>query len=191
MLNTITQDILGCNSCLLRRSCRQPVPGTGNPEAEVMLIGEGPGEHEDEQGLPFVGPSGQLLRELITAAGLDIEDMYLANVIKCRPPFNRDPSAHEIKTCLPFLDAQIKAINPKLILALGRYAMVQFMPDGLITKLHGRPQIVHGRVVVPIIHPAAALRRPEWKPIILQDLRLIPRLLNTPIPTNTGKLTIL
>ncbi len=156
-----------------------------------MLVGEGPGEHEDTQGLPFVGPSGQLLRELVTQADLDIDQMYLANIIKCRPPYNRDPTAGEIAACLPYLDAQINAINPKLILALGRYAMIQFMPDGLITKLHGHPQVVHGRVVVPIIHPAAALRRPEWIPIILQDLRLIPRLLETPIPTTTGKLTIL
>ena len=182
--------IMACNDCPLRARCQAPVPGSGSLTAEVMFVGEGPGEHEDNQGIPFVGPSGQMLRDMITEAG--ISDPFFTNIVKCRPPGNRDPTHHEISTCLHYLDEQIKVINPKVIVAVGRYAVAQFLPDDLITKARGKPHIVHGRVVLPIIHTAAALRRPEWVPMIAGDLRLIPRLLDMPLESNdSARLTIL
>ncbi len=179
ILHPINERILACTDCILRETCLHPVPGSGYPTARIMYIGEGPGAVEDNQGIPFAGPSGQLLRQLSLEAGIPAEDTYFTNIVKCRPPNNRDPHQDEIDTCLHYLDEQIAAINPKVIVPVGRWAMVQFLPDDLITKVHGRPQMVHGRVVMPIIHTAAALRRPEWKPMIAQDLKLIPRILET------------
>ncbi len=191
-LTDIHARILGCTDCALRATCQSPVPGQGSPTARVMYVGEGPGAQEDQQGLPFTGPSGQMLRSMSIEAGVDPGDTYFTNIVKCRPPNNRDPRPEEISTCLHYLDEQIETINPKVIVTVGRYAMVQFLPDDLITKVHGRPHIVNGRVVMPIIHTAAALRRPEWKPMIAQDLRLIPRILElADNPPTEGVLTIL
>ena len=131
-----------------------------------------------------------MLRGLADDAG--IYNYFLTNIVKCRPPNNRDPKPAEISSCLHYLDEQIEAINPKVIIPVGRYAMAQFLPDESIMKVHGTPHIVRGRTILPIIHTAAALRRPELKPLIAADLRLVPRLLNTPIKPNPGaKLTIL
>ena len=179
-LEVLHQEIAGCRLCVLRQRCRQPVPGTGPPSARIMMVGEGPGEEEDKRVAPFVGPSGRLLRQLSQEAGLDIEhEVFLTNIVKCRPPNNRDPAPEEVRTCLPYLDRQIALINPKVIVAIGRHAMMQFLPDEGILKVHGRPRWVNGRIILPIIHPAGAMRNPEWKPSIRQDLRLIPRLLAT------------
>lgn len=192
ILHPINERILACTDCLLRETCKHPVPGSGYQDARVMYIGEGPGAVEDDEGRPFAGPSGQLLRQLSSEAGIPEEYTYYTNIVKCRPPNNRDPRAEEINACLHYLDEQITAINPKVIVPVGRWAMIQFLPDDLITKVHGRPQMVHGRVVMPIIHTAAALRRPEWKPMIAQDLKLIPRILETIAnPPIEGVLTIL
>ncbi len=193
-MNSVTSiqiDILGCKQCPLHQTCKLPVPGHGDRGAsDVMFVGEAPGAEEDQDGTPFRGPSGQLLRDLAEEA--NIGPAYYTNVIKCRPPDNRDPKQSEIDACLHYLDAEIEAINPKVIVAVGRYAMVQFMPDDFITKVHGKPHIVHGRIVIPIIHTAAALRRAEYVPAIRADLRLVPRLLDTPIESSPGaKLTIL
>lgn len=182
--------ILGCNDCVLRAGCIQPIAGSGPDNAQVMFVGEGPGREEDDQTKPFVGPSGQMLRELATSVG--ILDAYYTNIVKCRPPGNRDPLSSEIATCLHYLDEQIAVINPKVIVTVGRYAMAQFLPDDSIMRVHGSPHIVHGRVILPIIHTAAALRRPELKTLIAADLRLVPRLLMTPIkPSLSATLTIL
>lgn len=181
---------MGCIDCPLRAGCTQPVPGSGPSDAQVMFVGEGPGAVEDDKGVPFSGPSGQLLRDLISNAGIQLP--FFTNVVKCRPPFNRDPKQSEINTCLHYLDEQILAINPKVIVPVGRYAMAQFLPDESIMKAHGKPHIVHGRAILPIIHTAAALRRPELQPLISADLRLVPRLLDTRLESNhIAKLTIL
>jgi len=192
ILHPINERILACTDCILRETCLRPVPGSGYQDANIMYVGEGPGAVEDDLGIPFSGPSGQLLRQLSQEAGIPEGATYYTNIVKCHPPNNRDPKPEEINSCLHYLDEQIAAINPKVIVPVGRWAMIQFLPDDLITKVHGRPQVVHGRVVMPIIHTAAALRRPEWKPMIAQDLKLIPRILETlesaPI---SGVLTIL
>lgn len=189
-LDTIHITIRGCHDCTLRAGCIQPVPGSGPAQTDVMFIGEGPGAEEDTRGIPFSGPSGQMLRDM--AWNADILLAFFTNIIKCRPPHNRDPSPTEIRACLHYLDEQIEVIDPKVIVTVGRYAMVQFLPDKSIMKVHGTPHIVRDRVILPIIHTAAALRRPELVPLIAADLRLVPRLLNTPIrPTTGAKLTIL
>lgn len=190
-LQLIHDRILACTDCPLRGGCIGPVPGSGSDTAQIMYVGEGPGAEEDGKD-PFMGPSGQLLRRLSMEAGIPPDDVYSTNIVKCRPPNNRDPKPEEINSCIHYLDEQIAAINPKVIVPVGRWAMIQFLPDDLITKVHGRPQMVHGRVVMPIIHTAAALRRPEWKPMIAQDLKLIPRILETlEHPPVEGVLTIL
>ncbi len=188
----IHKHIKACHDCPLRAGCKAPVPGVYfRPTTDpcVMFVGEGPGAEEDGKE-PFIGPSGQMLRSMIEE--VPIHNAYLTNMVKCRPPNNRDPHPSEINACNHHLEAEIQAINPKVIVAVGRYAMAQFLPDDLITKARGKPHIVHGRVVLPIIHTAAALRRPEWVPVIAGDLRLIPRLLDTPLESNdSAKLTIL
>jgi DNA polymerase len=155
-----------------------------------MFVGEGPGRNEDEQGRPFVGESGQMLRDMVDEVMFSIP--FFTNIVKCRPPNNRDPHQSEIDACLHYLDEQIQVIDPKVIVPVGRYAMAQFLPDDSIMKVHGQPKIVHGRIILPILHTAFALRRREMKPLIEADLRLVPRLLDTPIPQDSGaKLTIL
>lgn len=188
---TIHLQVLACTDCPLRAGCKQPVPGSGSSNANVMFVGEAPGADEDQLGDPFMGTSGQMLRRLV--ASLDLpNDPFYTNVVKCRPPNNRDPYQSEINTCLHYLDEQIEAINPKVIVAVGRYAMAQFLPDDSITKARGTPRIVHGRIILPIMHTAAALRRPELVPLIAGDLHLIPRLLDTPLESShSAKLTIL
>lgn len=177
-------DVRACHACVLRDTCTIPVAGDGNHTADVMFIGEGPGAEEDNQGVPFSGPSGQMLRRLADSAS--IIDPYYTNVVKCRPPGNRDPTNEEIKTCRRFLNEEIHLVQPKVIVAVGRYAMNQFMPDESITKARGKPRVVHGRVVLPIMHTAAALRRPELETQIAADLRLVPRLLQTPLESSQG-----
>jgi DNA polymerase len=183
--------IMACTDCPLRAGCKQPVPGSGSEYADVMFVGEGPGAEEDGQGNPFMGPSGQMLRDFVASLELD-NDPFYTNVVKCRPPNNRDPYQSEINSCLHYLDEQIEAINPRVIVAVGRHAMRQFLPDDSIMKARGTPRIVHGRVVLPIVHTAAALYSPELKPLIAGDLRLIPRLLDTPLESShNARLTIL
>ena len=181
--------ILACTDCGLRDGCKSPIPGNGSEQAEVMLVGEAPGAEEDQDGIPFIGVSGRLLRDMVSEAG--IAQTYYTNVVKCKPPYNRDPTPEEISTCQHYLNEEVLAINPKVIVTVGRFAMMQFLPDDLITKVHGKPHIVNGRIILPIIHTAAALRRPEYIPLIRADLKLVPRLLATKLETQEHKLTVL
>jgi DNA polymerase len=142
-----------------------------------MFVGEGPGFHEDQQGRPFVGAAGKYLDELLQGIGLSRDQVFITNIVKCRPPQNRDPLPDEIEACRPYLLRQITLIEPKLIVTLGRIALAAFLPDAQIGQVHGKPRKVGGRIVVPIYHPAAALRLPSWKPIIEQDFGRIPSLL--------------
>jgi uracil-DNA glycosylase family 4 len=158
-------------------------PGTnlvfadGNPDTKVMLIGEAPGYHEDQQGKPFVGAAGQLLNKLLASAGLKREDVYITNVLKNRPPNNRDPLPEEIQEASRFLDGQIEIINPEIIITLGRFSMTKFLPGAKITQTHGQPKRVGPRVVVPMFHPAAALRSGEVMNLTKADFEKLPEIL--------------
>lgn len=143
-----------------------------------MLIGEGPGYHEDRQGRPFVGPSGKFLDELLAMAGLARSDVFIANVIKCRPPQNRDPLPDEVQTCTStYLFRQVEIINPRVIVTLGRFSMMLYLPGEKISRIHGQPRTVNGRLIVPMLHPAAALHQPQNRPLIEADFRRLPAIL--------------
>lgn len=173
-LETIAQEVRTCTDCELCRSRTNAVPGAGNPHARVMLIGEGPGFHEDKQGLPFVGQSGKLLTELLAEAGLRREDVFITNVVKCRPPGNRDPFPDEIAACSQYLNRQIEAIDPDVIVTLGRFSMSRWFAGQRISQIHGKPKKVGERLIVPMFHPAAALHQRAILPEIQADFRNLP-----------------
>jgi DNA polymerase len=139
-----------------------------------MFIGEGPGFHENEQGRPFVGASGKFLDQLLAQAGLERSDVFIANVVKCRPPANRDPQPDELQACNEYLEGQIKAINPSIIVTLGRISMGRYVPGAKITSIHGQMQNIDGKFVIPMYHPAAALHQPALRPAILADFAKLP-----------------
>ncbi len=176
-LEQVASEVVGCPLCELSRSRTNAVPGEGNPKARVMLIGEGPGYHEDQQGKPFVGASGKFLSELLTNAGLSREEVFITNVVKCRPPGNRDPLPDEIAACQPYLKRQIALIDPDVIVTLGRFSMSQFFPGERISKIHGQPKEIDHRLYVPMYHPAAALHQGALRATIQEDFDKLPRLL--------------
>jgi DNA polymerase len=153
------------------------VPGDGPPDAAILFIGEAPGYHEDRQGRPFVGPAGQLLNEMLSGIGLRREQVFVTNLVKHRPPGNRDPEPEEIAACRGFLDRQIELVNPRVIVTLGRFAMEKFMPGVRISQVHGQARQIQGRTFVPAIHPAAALHNGSWRPLLEQDFQALGRLL--------------
>jgi uracil-DNA glycosylase family 4 len=161
----------------IAKSCLNPVPGEGNPDAEVMLVGEAPGGQEDKLGQPFVGASGKFLTEMLTSINLRRDDVFITSIVKFRPPENRDPSEEEIKACLPYLLAQIKVIQPKLIVFLGRYSMNVFFPELKISQAHGNVFRRQGQVFLPLYHPAAALYNGSMRQILLEDFAKIPTIL--------------
>lgn len=164
--------------CPLFATATHVVPGEGNVDTEIMFIGEAPGKNEDEQGRPFVGAAGKFLNELIGSIGFKREDIFIANIIKHRPPGNRDPLPDEIKAYGPWLDEQLKIIDPLLIVTLGRFSMEYLLGPGLsITKVHGQPKRRNNRVVIPMYHPAAALYRGDLRPILAADFKKIPAVL--------------
>ncbi|MEE8336596.1 MAG: uracil-DNA glycosylase [Dehalococcoidia bacterium] len=171
------EEIADCPNCELARRRTQTVPGSGPASAEIMLIGEAPGAREDEQGVPFIGPAGRFLDELLASVGLSRETVYIANVVKCRPPDNRDPQPAEIAACQPFLDRQIAIIDPKLIVTLGRFSMARWFSGTTISRVHGQPKRVDGRYVIPMYHPAAALHRGSLRGEIMADFARLPELL--------------
>lgn len=181
-LADISQEVVSCTKCGLAESRTHAVPGEGNPRAEIMFIGEGPGQREDEQGRPFVGPAGRLLDQLLDKINIKREDVFIANVIKCRPPGNRDPLPEEAEACWPYLEQQIREINPKLIILLGRHALERFVPGKKISAVRGKPlrrEIPHlGRLVFyPIFHPAAALHQPRFMEDLEADFMRIPKVI--------------
>ncbi len=176
-LAQVAQEVRVCKKCALFRSRKNAVPGEGPAEAEIMFVGEAPGFHENEQGLPFVGAAGNFLNELLAQAGLQRPKVWITNVVKCRPPGNRDPLPEEIDTCNQYLERQIAAINPKIIITLGRYSMGKFMPGAKISSVHGQMRKVGDRFVIAMFHPAAALHQASIKPAILKDFAQLPKLL--------------
>ena len=169
ILHEIAQQASVCEKCELHYSRKNAVAGAGNPNAEIMFIGEAPGFHENEKGLPFVGAAGQFLDELLENNGMSRESVFITNVVKCRPPGNRDPQQEELNACNDYLDRQIAAINPLVIVTLGRFSMAKFIPNGKVSEIHGKPQWVRSRLIVPMYHPAAALHQPRWRPELEDD----------------------
>ena len=178
-LTQVAKEVLVCTKCDLSKSRRNAVPGEGPANAEIMCIGEGPGYHEDQQGLPFVGAAGQFLNELLEQAGLKRSEVWITNVVKCRPPGNRDPQTDELAACDPYLERQIEAINPTIIITLGRYSMAKFMPGAKISQVHGQMRRVGDRFVIAMFHPAAALHQLALKPTIMADFAKLPKQLET------------
>ncbi|MBI2938838.1 MAG: uracil-DNA glycosylase [Chloroflexi bacterium] len=170
-------EIAACTQCSLAWGRVMSVHGEGPDNARIMFIGEAPGWHENQQGRPFVGPAGQFLEELLASIGLKRQDVFIANVVKCRPPNNRDPLPAEIAACDPFLERQIAVINPRVIVTLGRYSMAKFFPGESISKIHGVPRRQDGRIVFPMYHPAAALHQPALRQTILADIQKLPAIL--------------
>jgi DNA polymerase len=153
------------------------VPGEGPEEADLLFIGEAPGWHEDQQGHPFVGPAGRFLDDLLDSIGLRREQVYIANVIKCRPPQNRDPLPSEMQSCRKWLDRQIEIIQPKMIITLGRYSLARYFPNESIGKIHGKPRKIGNVICYPMYHPAAALHQGSLRKIIEADMLQIPQIL--------------
>ncbi len=176
-LAQIASEVSVCTSCVLHKTRNKSVPGEGPENAEIMLIGEGPGFNENEQGRPFVGAAGKFLEELLAQAGLKRSDVWIGNVVKCRPPNNRDPMPDELAACNLYLERQIAAIDPKIIITLGRFSMGKFMPGVKITQVHGQMRKVGNRFVIAMFHPAAALHQAALKPAILADFAKLPQLL--------------
>jgi uracil-DNA glycosylase family 4 len=176
-LTELYTQIRACGSCILAQGRTQAVPGEGPEDARILFIGEAPGFHEDRQGRPFVGPAGQFLEELLGRIGLKRTDVYIANVIKCRPPGNRDPELGEVEACRPFLDKQLELIRPQLVITLGRFSMARYFPGASISRIHGQPKRVGNVIYFPMFHPAAALHQPKWRSVVEEDFLKIPELL--------------
>lgn len=176
-LEKIADAISACKKCELHHSRSKGVPGEGPPDAEIVFIGEGPGFHENMQGRPFVGAAGEFLVELLSGIGLKREQVFITNVVKCRPPGNRDPHPEELQTCAPYLDRQLQILNPKVIVTLGRFSMARFIPNAKISEIHGQPIRVKGMLVVPFYHPAAALHRPSLRSVVEEDFAKLPELI--------------
>ena len=174
ILREISAQVSVCQACALHFSRKHAVPGEGNPRAEIMFIGEAPGFHENEQGRPFVGQAGKFLDELLAEASYKREEFFIANVVKCRPPGNRDPLPEELAACSRYLDRQIETINPGVIVTLGRISMGKFLPNARISEIHGKSIWVNDRLIVPMYHPAAALHQPSLKPVVIADFKSLP-----------------
>lgn len=177
-LQEIADEVRVCTACELHKGRTHAVPGEGPINAEIMFIGEAPGRNEDQQGRPFVGQAGKLLEELLQEIGLTREDVWIGNVVKCRPPENRDPRPEEIAACAGYLQRQIELLQPKLIATLGRYSMEKFFPGARITRVHGQARRDGKRVLIPLYHPAYILRNMNALPDAVRDMQRIPRLLD-------------
>lgn len=174
-LERVAEQVRACRQCRLAQGRIRAVPGEGPEDADILFIGEAPGFNEDRQGRPFVGPSGNLLEQLIASLGLTRKQVYIANVVKCRPPENRDPLPDELEACRPYLDRQIELIQPKLVITLGRFSMARYFPGQSITRIHGQIRHDGDQAIVPMFHPAAALRNPQWMEEMKRDFaRLAP-----------------
>ncbi len=166
-----------CTDCRLSEGRTRAVPGEGPEQADLMFIGEGPGYHEDQQGRPFVGPAGQFLEQLLASIGMTRDQVFIANMIKCRPPNNRDPLPGEVAACSKYLDRQIQLVAPKVIVTLGRHSLVKFLPGATISKAHGKAVRKEGFILYPIYHPAAALHQQSLRSVIEEEFKAIPSLL--------------
>jgi len=177
-LEDVARLVKNCTDCPLHNGRTNAVPGEGNSQADIMFIGEGPGFREDREGRPFVGPAGQLLEGLLASIGTNRKEVFISNMVKCRPPDNRDPAPPEIAACSKYLDRQIELINPKVIVTLGRFSLGRFFPGESITRVRGKIRQKDGRMIFPVLHPAAVLRRQELRGIMEEDFQAISRILD-------------
>ncbi len=173
-LQSVSDDVLACTQCRLAETRTQAVPGEGSSTAAVMFIGEGPGFNEDQQGRPFVGRAGKLLDDLLESVPMRREDVFITNIVKCRPPDNRDPLPDEVSACSNYLNAQIELLNPRVIATLGRHSLLRFVPDARISRDHGTIMRWQGRVIFPLYHPAAALRSTQVMRATEEDFKRLP-----------------
>jgi len=176
-LTELYRQIASCQDCELAKHRNKVVPGEGPENADLLFIGEAPGWNEDQQGRPFVGAAGEFLNQLLASIGLQREQVYIANVIKCRPPQNRDPLPAEIQACSKWLDRQVEIIQPKAIITLGRYSLARYFPGESIGKIHGKPRKQNNIIYYPMYHPAAALHQGSLRKIIQEDMLRIPQIL--------------
>ena len=175
----LESEVRACLKCPLSTGRTHAVPGEGDYDTVVMFVGEGPGFDEDRQGRPFIGRSGQFLTESLNKIGIKRESVYITNVVKCRPPDNRDPLPNELEACAAYLDQQVELINPRIIVTLGRFSMRRWFPNGSITRIHGQIRnIGRGRVALAMFHPAAALRNPQWRSEFDKDMQKLPVLID-------------
>ena len=166
-----------CEKCDLAVSRKNTVPGAGPEDSEIMLIGEGPGFHENEQGLPFVGAAGNFLTQLLNDSGVPRKTVFITNVVKCRPPGNRDPREEELKACSEYLEKQIETIDPLIIVTLGRFSMARYFENARISNIHGKAKWLGDHLIVPMYHPAAALHQPKLRSVIIEDFSQLPGLI--------------
>lgn len=176
-LQRVHELVMVCPKCALSKSRTKAVPGEGPEDARVMFIGEGPGWHEDRQGRPFVGPAGQFLEQMLNSINLPRPQVFITNIVKCRPPGNRDPRPEEIEACAPYLDKQIQLINPRVIVTLGRYSMGRFFPGRTISQIHGTARREDGLIYVAMYHPAAALHQQKLRQTLEDDFKKLPAFL--------------
>ena len=176
-LTDLYEQIRTCTRCPLAQGRTRAVPGEGPEDAAVLFIGEAPGFHEDKSGRPFVGAAGRFLEELLADIGMHRSDVYIANVIKCRPPGNRAPTGTEIEACKSYLDRQIELIQPQIVITLGRFSMARYFPGAKISSIHGKPRKIEGVLYYPMYHPAAALHQPSLRSAVVEDMKKIPQLL--------------
>ncbi|MEW6231377.1 MAG: uracil-DNA glycosylase [Chloroflexota bacterium] len=178
-LSQIADEIAACTACALSRSRTRTVPGEGPDSPSLLFVGEAPGWHEDQQARPFVGPAGRFLEELLASIGLKRDQVWIGNIVKCRPPDNRDPLPDEINACAHFLERQIALLRPKVLVTLGRYSLARFFPGEIISRAHGRPKKQQGIIYFAMYHPAAALHQPSLRRTIEEDMKKIPALLES------------
>lgn len=176
-LEKVAGEVKICVKCGLSETRTQAVPGEGPANAAIFFIGEGPGRNEDLQGRPFVGASGRFLETLLKDIGLDRSQVFITNVVKCRPPENRDPLPPELAACRDYLDRQIALVQPAVVVTLGRFSMARYFPGASITKIHGQAKRVADTYYLPLFHPAAALRSDAWRAAMKEDFKKIPQLL--------------
>ena len=181
-LSQLNEKMINCSQCILRSGCKNVVPGEGSANAEIMFIGEGPRQKEDELGRPFVGAAGKFLDEMLGIINLKREEVYIANIVKCRPPQNRDPLPEEAAECWPWLIEQIRIIQPKLIVTLGRHSMERFLPNQKISQIHGRAMRreiddIGKQVFYTLYHPAAALYNGSMRELLIKDFKRIPKVI--------------
>jgi len=178
-LEALAAEIRACTRCPLYKGARQAVPGDGSAEAGILFLGEAPGYNEDVQGKAFVGAAGQLLDQLLAGIGLDRANVFITNVVRHRPPENRDPLPDEIAACDVWFRAHVEALRPKVVVTLGRFAMYKFLPGESITRIHGRARRVADMTVFPMFHPAAALHQPSLRAELEKDFQTLAALLAT------------